>query len=163
MTWKRRSVEAVLGVASKVSSVSSHQMSGFNLSQCAWGKVMIQMLSPFLTGLQLSMGEKERERGGQSGCPPPPPPYTYMYSDTQVYFLIYNERACPTELRLICRWGGGTGWDDLGHLGMADRIYILTVALRWLNKSQCTSFLWHPFSKWWQFSLLLSSSVYRVY
>lgn len=156
MTWKCRSVEAALGAAWKVSSVSSHQMSGFNLSQCAWGKVMIQMLSPFFTGLQLSRGGKEREKDGQSGCPPPSL-HMHILTDTQVYFLIYNERACPTELCLICGWGGGTDWDDQGHLGMADRIYILTVALRRLNKSQCTSFLWHPFSKWWQLEPLLSS------
>lgn len=147
MTWKCGGVEAALRAARKVSSVSSHQMSGFNLSQRAWGKVVIQMLLPSSTGLQL-IHERKRERGtdGRSRRE-----VLVLWEEnssaptlTQVYILIYNEHSCPTELCLICCWGGGTGWDDCGHLRMADSIYILAVALRWLNKSQSTPCLLKP-------------------
>lgn len=54
-----------------------------------------------------------------------------------MYILIYNEHACPTVVaHLLVR--GGTGLDDQGPLWMADGIYIHAVALRRLNKSQCT-------------------------
>lgn len=112
-------VEAAFGAAWKVSLVSSHQTSAFNLSQCAWGKVVIQLLLPSSTGLHISSGGNEGWTEHCS-CPPPLPSFS-TYSNTHVYILIYNEHVCPTELRLICCWEGGTSQDDKRDLQMADR------------------------------------------
>lgn len=76
---------------------------------------MIQMLSPFLTGLQLSMGEKERERGGQSGCSPPLPTHarTQTHSDARTSSFIMS---VPVRQSCVSFVGEGEGlggmtWD----------------------------------------------------
>lgn len=151
MTWKCGSVEAALGAAWKVSSVSSHQMSGFNLSQRASGKVMIQMLSPSSTGLQLSTRGKEKERGVQSGrkvvvCLPRFSPISPPYYCTSSFIM-----SVPVQQSSGSFVGEGRDW--LGWPGTPGRlagIYILTVELWRLNKSQSAPRLWDPFFKLWQ-------------
>ena len=133
MSWNYGSIEAALRTAWKVSSVSSHQMSGFNLYQRAWGKVMIQMLSPSLNcSSAFHLGKRGREGWTDWEDTPGTPA---QLTHAQVYILIYNKRACPAELWLICWWERGTAWDYQGRLRMFDRIYILTVALRWLSQA----------------------------
>lgn len=142
------------GAAWKVSSVSSHQMSGFNLSPRAWGKVMIQMPSPALWSSAFHKRERRTDRvGGKPFCSCVGSP---LFPPTNI-ILIYNERACPTEWGLNGWLGGETSRDDQRHLRMAGRIYLLTVALRWLNISQSASCLWDHFSKMLQLEPSLSS------
>lgn len=133
MSWKHGSIEAALRTAWKVSSVSSHQMSGFVIcisapEERSWSRCF----HPPSTVLQLSTRGKEREGWTDWEDTPGTPAQP---THTQVYILIYNKRACPAELWLICWWGRGTGWDYQGRLRMVDRIYILNVALRWLSQS----------------------------